>query len=216
MSEATRRPGKRSDMDVPVALAAVAERMFGEQSVESVSLRAVAREAGVAPGAIFYHYPTKDDLVAAVVERRAAVVRPGIEENLRTLVQQQAALDVRSVVDALLVPLVDVLNDDPAGGLNWMKVVAWAALTENVPFYESITDSPDLNSLFRDALDRALGSDAPGGRLRVGIAIFGMLNALAGADHRGYGRPIGDQGIDPDFVETLASFTAAGLAAPVV
>jgi hypothetical protein len=49
--------------------------------------------------------------------------------------------------------------------------------------------------------------------LRAPIAMFSMLTALAAAELGGYGRPVGPQGLDPEFVEQLAVFTSSGLAA---
>ena len=48
--------------------------------------------------------------------------------------------------------------------------------------------------------------------LRAGVTAA-LLTALAGSDLTGYGKPIGPDGLDPEFVEQLATFTAAGLAA---
>lgn len=213
MTEPARRPGKRSDLDVPVALAEAAERMFGEASVESVSLRAIAREAGVAPAAVFYHYPTKEDLVGAVVDRRGRAVGRRIREALAA-VGEQETVEVRDVVEAILTPMVEAIDADPAGGLNWIKVVAWAATTDISPLHLSIDVSPSIDSLFVSALERALGrKNNPEIRRRTGIAVFGLLNALAGADQPGYGNAMSEQGLAPAFIETLASFTTAGLAA---
>lgn len=40
-----------------------------------------------------------------------------------------------------------------------------------------------------------------------------MLVVLAGGDLAGYGRPLGEDGLDPAFVEQLAVFTSAGFKA---
>ena len=69
----------------------------------------------------------------------------------------------------------------------------------------------------RQVLQRAL----PGVRgdelyRRVGIAMYSMLNALAGVDLAGYGHPISNEGLDPRFVDQLVVFTSAGLAAEYV
>src|SRR5688572_25447298 len=66
-----RRPGPRSDVDVPTALVDAAEQLFGSASVDAVSLRAVARAAGVAPAALTHYFPDKTALVEAVLRRRA-------------------------------------------------------------------------------------------------------------------------------------------------
>jgi AcrR family transcriptional regulator len=48
-----------------------AEQVVARDGVASLTLDAVAREAGVSKGGLLYHFPTKSDLVNAVVERLA-------------------------------------------------------------------------------------------------------------------------------------------------
>lgn len=47
---------------------AVAARLFRERSVDAVSLRDIAVSAQIPVGSIYYHYPTKEELFAAVYE----------------------------------------------------------------------------------------------------------------------------------------------------
>ena len=207
-----RRSGPRIDLDVPSTIVTVAEQMFGETSVDSVSLRAVARQAGVAPAAVTYHFPSKPMLVAAVVDRRGKPVGREIRRRLAA-VGAAPAPTVRDLVDAILLPLVAVLDEDPVGGLHWMKTVARLAVTDHDAFYGSLRVGRDLNELFTDACTVTVGPSNGALLRRSGLAMFGLLTALAGADLTGYGKPIGPDGLDPEFVEQLAAFTAAGLAA---
>lgn len=50
------------------ALLDAAVTMIGEKGVEGLSLRALARELGVSHGAPARHFPTRNDLLAAIVE----------------------------------------------------------------------------------------------------------------------------------------------------
>jgi AcrR family transcriptional regulator len=52
----------------------VAERLFGEQGLDRVSIRDITRKARVNLAAINYHFGTKEALVAAVFERRVLPV----------------------------------------------------------------------------------------------------------------------------------------------
>lgn len=215
-AEATgRKPGRRSDLDVPGTIVAVAERMFGEASVDSVSLRAVAREAGVAPAAVSYHFPSKHILVTAVVERRSREVGRQVRDRLLAVAALPSPT-TRDLVDSVLEPLVAVVDADPVGGLHWIKVISRLALTDDPAFYDGIQTGRDLGALFTGASGAALGADGPAVDRRLGLAMFGMLTALAGADLVGYdGAFSSADGLDPGFVEQLATFTAAGLAAGV-
>jgi AcrR family transcriptional regulator len=56
-----------------------AQRIFAAQGLEGASLRAIAKEAGYTPGAIYFHYASKEeiygDLLAASLDRLHDAVR---------------------------------------------------------------------------------------------------------------------------------------------
>ncbi|WP_067796845.1 TetR/AcrR family transcriptional regulator [Actinomadura formosensis] len=78
-------------------LIATAERMMAERGTAGLTVRAIAREAGVADGVLYNHFADKEDLLAHALRARAESVastlgplpEPGtatIEENLRAYV----------------------------------------------------------------------------------------------------------------------------------
>ena len=194
------------------ALLDTAEELFGTAGVEVVSLRAVARSAGVAPAALTHHFPSKRALVEAVVLRRARPVGDDVRRRLGEL-QGRDDLSARDLVDAVLVPFVDELNREPVRAVRWLKILVTLALNEDEIVTNELVHDVDVTELFLGAAgstpqlrDAVLGQ-------RAGIAMFSMLTALAGADLGGYGRPIGPAGLDPAYVEQLAAFTSGGLEA---
>ena len=212
MSEPQRRRGPRVDVDVREALLDTAEDLFGTAGVEVVSLRAVAREAGVAPAALTHHFPSKRALVEAVVLRRG---RPVGDQVRRRLADLQGRVDVtaRDLVDAVLIPFVEELDREPVRAVHWLKILVTLALNEDEIVTDELVNEVDVTELFLSAAASAPGlRDAVLGQ-RAGIAMFSMLTALAGADLGGYGRPIGPRGLDPAYVEQLALFTSGGLEA---
>jgi AcrR family transcriptional regulator len=56
-------------------LIASAEELVYRQGVERPTLAQIAEAAGVPPGNVYYYFKTKDELIEAVVESRAAWVR---------------------------------------------------------------------------------------------------------------------------------------------
>ena len=207
------RPGPRSDVDVKLRAVEVAERLFGSQGAGAVSLRAVAREAGVSTAGLTYHFPTRRALVSAVVRRRARVLGPQIRLNLAELVSSPHAPDPYDVVQAVLRPLADLVHTDTEGGLHWLKVFAQVWLAEDHVWHGEMATAGDLPVLFLQAAARALPDiDSPPTQARLSIALLSMLTTLASADLPGYDG-LGEAGLDPLFVAELASFTAAGMAA---
>jgi AcrR family transcriptional regulator len=212
MSASPRRRGPRVDVDVREALLDTAEELFGTAGVDVVSLRAVARAAGVAPAALSHHFPSKRALVEGVVLRRARPVGDDVRRRLAAL-QDRSDLSARDLVEAVLIPFVDELDREPVRAVRWLKILVTLALNEDEIVMRELVDQVDVTALFQGAAasvpglsDRVLGQ-------RAGIAMFSMLTALAGADLGGYGRPIGPEGLDPAYVEQLAVFTSGGLQA---
>ena len=214
MTAPTRRPGPRSDVDVPAALIDAAEQLFGSASVDAVSLRAVARAAGVAPAALTHYFPDKSALVEAVVERRSEPLGVEVRERLSALVHGEDDPRVVDLVEAVVRPFVAILDEDPVAGLAWMKLFTALGLAEDPIWVRGVGRSPSIADLYAQVLQRAL-PEVRGDELyrRVGIAMYGMLSALASVDLAGYGHPISDEGLDPRFVDQLVLFTSAGLAA---
>lgn len=211
MSETARRRGPRVDVDVRTTLLDTAEELFGTAGVDVVSMRAVARAAGVAPAALSHHFASKRALVEAVVLRRG---RPVGDEVRRRLLELQGRDDLttRALVDAVLVPFVEELDREPVRAVRWLKILVNLALNEDEVVTRELVDQVDVTALFLGAA-QSIAALQGSAVERAGIAMFSMLAALAGADLGGYGRPLGPDGLDPAYVEQLAAFTSGGLEA---
>ena len=64
----------RPRSDIRLRLVAAARARFLAHGVDGASLRDIARDAGTNIGMIYYYFPTKDDLLLAVLEERYAVL----------------------------------------------------------------------------------------------------------------------------------------------
>jgi AcrR family transcriptional regulator len=215
VSSSTNRPGPRIDLDVRNALLDTAELLFGAATIDAVSLRAVAREAGVGSAAVSYHFESKQDLVRAVVDRRGVAAGDEIRRRCQQILDAEAPR-FRDLVDAVLVPLVDLVNADPVPGLAWLKTYTQLGQVEDPIFLDSMRRAPRVDVLFMKALGRLRGD---GDRVPVpvqrrgGIAMFVLMQALSRADMAGYGARGLVQGgrLDPEYVEQLALFATAGM-----
>ena len=211
---APRRRGPRSDVDVRGLLLDVAEARFSERGVDAVSVRALARAAGVAPAIIGYHFGTKDGLLRAVLERRGDALAARQHELLDEIVAGQHPPAVRSLVEASVVPYVEILAADPVGGLRWIKVFTSVVFSQDPIRAEAIAATPEIAvrfaRLLREALPDRSWADL---RRRVSIAFYGMLSAISNVDLPAYGSELGRDGVTPAFVDELVAFTTNGLAA---
>ncbi|WP_460359207.1 TetR/AcrR family transcriptional regulator [Mycobacterium sp. ZZG] len=207
-----RRRGPRGDVDIRELILDTAERMFGDSSIGSVSLRAIAREAGVANRSVMYHFPAKRDLIAAVAFRRSGRITPAIAANLAALVDAPAEVGVRDVVEALLMPHVTLLQTEPVHGLSWLKVMTQLAFDDDPIWREALDGDPGLPDLFVAAAGRAIpGLHTRKVQQRAALAMYSMIAVLAGADLAAYRRPLGPDGLDPEWVEQVVEFACGGL-----
>lgn len=63
----------------------IAARQFRARGYAAVSLRDIATEAGMRTPSLYYHFPSKDDLVIAVMNRGIVVVREAVTAALAAL-----------------------------------------------------------------------------------------------------------------------------------
>lgn len=206
--------GPRADVDVRSLLIDTAERMMGVQPREQISLRAIAREAGVAPAALLHHFPGRDDLVEAVLAKRLPSAIEAVAAGLKALIEKDGSITLHAVTVASLQPLIDIVNDDPVGGFHWLRVYSDLAMTGNPVWRRALAEQTDVLALSHAAFKKAMPdvSDTDV-RRRTTIGLYTATVALANADQVGWGIPLGAKGFDPVFVDQLLVFTSAGLAA---
>ncbi|MFC4587804.1 TetR/AcrR family transcriptional regulator [Sphaerisporangium corydalis] len=64
----------RENTDTRARIQEIALKLFTEQGYEATSLREIAEALGVTKAALYYHFRTKDDIVASLTEDRHAMV----------------------------------------------------------------------------------------------------------------------------------------------
>jgi len=86
----------------------VAERLFLARGYDAVSVRTINAEAGMNPAAVNYHFGTKQDLVAALLEDRLAQL-PGTPE---------IGLSIEAIVAQSVDPLLELAVAGDLGRLH--------------------------------------------------------------------------------------------------
>jgi len=146
----------------------VAEGLFSRHGVDGVAVRDIARASGLTPSSLYNHFPSKQALYDAVLERDlkplmeiiAAAVRPG-------------ALDrgaVRGTLDKLVVHL--------ASRPNFAGLLQRALLEESVTIQNLMARS--LGALYREGVEavRRSAPDAgwdPSEIPHLSVALFGLI-----------------------------------------
>jgi AcrR family transcriptional regulator len=78
----TKRPSNTPAGSVSERILSTADDLFYREGVRAVGIQRVIEEAGIAKASLYAHYASKDDLVAACMERRADATRAAVEAAL--------------------------------------------------------------------------------------------------------------------------------------
>jgi len=90
-----------------------AQRLIGEQGYSATSVRQIVTEAGVNLAAIHYHFGSKEELLDAVIARRAGPVneeRLALLDNLKQNSDGRGAT-ARQILEAFLLPMARADRD---------------------------------------------------------------------------------------------------------
>jgi len=127
---------KRTTTREPVTdrLIDTASALFYQEGIQSVGVQRVIDEAGIAKASLYAHFPSKDDLVAACLERRAA--------SWQEIVQREV-LDTPLDARAKLLTLFDRLAD-------------WVASEDfrGCPFQNASSELADVSHPARAVVER--------------------------------------------------------------
>ena len=116
--------GRRSDVDGRGLLLEAALKLFAEQGVDSVSIRAVNREAGLGPASVHYHFGTKEALVDAVLHTYgSSVIQDFKARAVEIAAQTGEPVTARDLVTMLAQPYLDLMATRTGSGRAWVRLV---------------------------------------------------------------------------------------------
>jgi AcrR family transcriptional regulator len=90
-----------------------AERLFGEQGYSATSLRQVIADAEVNIAAVHYHFGCKEDLLDAVVMRKAGPLTQERLNRLDAVEAQGNPPDLEGVLASFLMPTAEMAEGNP-------------------------------------------------------------------------------------------------------
>ena len=152
----------------------VAAQLFREQGYGSVSLRKIAEAAGIKAGSLYYHFGSKDEIVAAVLDVGIQVVHDSMRQAVSALPEGTGAeASLHAAIGAHLRALLDV-SDYTSANVRIFGQVPQSVRDANLPTrraYEAEWDA----LLSRLQQEGALKSDVDIRHLR--LMLIGALNA---------------------------------------
>jgi len=132
----------------------VAEELFGEQGLDRVSIRDITRMARVNLAAINYHFGRKEDLIAAVFERRVVPVNEARIVALDALEKAagQRGPKLEDILEAFIRPALQSSLKPSRGGTAFSKLFG-RCLSEPSPEVEAL-----LKKQFEPLAERMQGA----------------------------------------------------------
>ena len=207
-------------VDTKALILDTAEKLFSEQGIDAVSLRAITTKAGVNLAAINYHFRSKDLLVKEVFARR---IRPLNEERLALLDEFEAkaaggAPPVEDVLRAMFEPAIR-LSGDPERGHIFLRICGriWSEPSfRTSQIFDDLFE--ELIARFSAAFQRA-APDLPAEDMswRTHFAVGSMIFVMTHSDVlRKNSHGLCDPANVERTVEQMVHYAAAGMRAPLL
>ena len=129
----------KQERDTRSRILDVAEELFGERGLDRVSIRDITREAEVNLASINYHFGSKEDLIAAVFERRVVPVNKARLAAL-DVVEKSAGKKIpklEAILEAFIRPALQSALKPSKGGTAFSKLFG-RCLSEPSPEVEAL------------------------------------------------------------------------------
>jgi TetR/AcrR family transcriptional regulator, cholesterol catabolism regulator len=161
----TPRGPRQDNRRQPLLDAAAA--LFRGRGFHAVTMREIAREAGMLAGSVYYHFSSKDDLLVSVYEEGVRRITARVEEACHDIADPWARLEAACRAHT------EMLLDESDYARVILKV-----MPEDVPsgHDQLITCRDTYEELFRDLVDKLpLAADVDRTMLR--LTLIGALNS---------------------------------------
>lgn len=162
-----------------------AERLIAAKGLDGVSLRQINAAAGVSPSVLHYHFGGRDELIAALLERRFPLLDARRGAMLDELKQSGRPATLRELLEVTLLPLAQFALSGSKAEQRFVKVLARLHLERN-SVYEKVALSQAAGGRIEilDGLARVYPQCAPKQlETKMGMAISVMFSTLAELEH---------------------------------
>jgi AcrR family transcriptional regulator len=159
-------------IDPPQRLLDAVTAVLVEEGFEGVSVRKVAARAGVSIGAVQHHFPTKDAMLAAAMDRASADFQARL--TARIPVDASAETALRAVTDELL----GLGPDRREASVLWLARLARASVDETAARTHA-RDWQEIEDLLARLLTAAGGHQEPDQGRDDAAALLALLDGLA-------------------------------------
>jgi AcrR family transcriptional regulator len=157
---------RQTAADTRAEIRAVAAELFAQQGFEQTSLREIAERLGITKAALYYHFPSKNELMASLVEPLIEELRVLAEDVERAAADGAAPQDPRQIVEEFYEICV-------------RHRLVLRGLVRDVHAVQELDILPVMVH-WRERVDAVLvGSDDPADRVRAVVALGGLQDTVA-------------------------------------
>jgi AcrR family transcriptional regulator len=110
-------------LDTRERLLDIAEELFAENGVDSISIRSINAAAQLSPGILHYHFGNKDTLLEAIVTRRMDEIIGNCQAMISSR-DYDNLLSTEAVAAILVMPLVSFVGKNKQRGLLYLSLIA--------------------------------------------------------------------------------------------
>jgi len=133
-----------------VAILDAAEELFAQFGFDGVPVREVAKRADVVLSLVTYHFPSKEQLIEAVITRRSDELNSVRREHLRKFILEDSR-DLTKFVEAFTKPFLNLIGSGDEGWRNYGEIIAQTAYSTK--YSTALTKHYDQTArMFADAL----------------------------------------------------------------
>lgn len=144
------RPRRQEDVvDRRDGILDAAEGLFSVHGFHGVTVREVAKEAGVDPALLNYYFGSKRGMFDAVFLRRAEIVNRQRMQSMQRYEDSTAAMTVEGCLQAFFEPVYQWWE---TGGDGWKNYLRLVALVNNTPVWGSST----MTQFFDPVIERLI------------------------------------------------------------
>ena len=176
----------RSSEPARLALVEHAERLFAERGIEAVSLRDVSAAAGQRNhSAAQYHFDDRHGLVAAVYAARMGEVNARRQRLLAELAVTGRGDDLEALVEAAIVPLIEVIAEADGWYGRFLARTRWDTLAQEA--LVDLDEAASIRTVVSKIIDQLDGLPADLARSRADQMFTLVIGTVAGwewARHR--------------------------------
>ncbi len=150
---------RRRSPETKTRILDAAECLFSERGFHGTSLRDISKLSGLQVSLCYYHFGAKEDILTAVVNRRADEHVENLHQSLQTALDQNQGkpLPVATLIEAFVRPALDKLVNGDSGWKHYVQLLAHLAFESSRSDYaKPFFKFDDLVAEFVNELKRSL------------------------------------------------------------